>query len=460
MCTIKLKIFIGDRLYNQMLISVNNVYVADFETTSLENLKIDGCVRVWLWSLVNCDNYTSYYGYTIKSFLIKLIELHPKIVYFHNLKFDGCFLCSFFLENNIDFELIAPNNIWYAIRWNGIEFRDSLKKFKTTVKELALMFGIPEKLNVRDDTNKNTWDYYIPADYKPNQKEIDYCVHDSYIVAYGINNEWKQNRKRLTNSSESYHNAKNNLWKFDYYFPENLPADMDKFARNTYNGGECGVNPIYANEDLKEIYGYDVNGLYGYVLDELQLPYGMPYWGEPQSCHDLYCIDFWCEFDVKDKMFPFLHIKRNIQYYGRGVEHLTESDGLTNLRMTCIDYELFKKHYHIYNECEQKYLSFKSRAGILHPIIENNLRQKEYYSTSEHRNDYLRQVAKDNTNMLYGSFGISTIKDICAPFLDENGVLSVAHIKDIKSGRYIPMATFTTAHLVKVRASHIPIILN
>ena len=86
MYTIKSKIFIGDILYNQMLITANNVYVADFETTSLENLKVDGYVRVWLWSLVNCDNYVSYYGYTIKSFLLKLIELHPKIVYFHNLK--------------------------------------------------------------------------------------------------------------------------------------------------------------------------------------------------------------------------------------------------------------------------------------------------------------------------------------------------------------------------------------
>ncbi len=433
-----------------MLVLKSNVYVADFETTSYENLQKDGYVRVWLWSLINCETYQSWYGYDIKTFLLKLIELQPKICYFHNLKFDGSFLASYFLEHKIEFELIAPNNVWYAIRWNGIEFRDSLKKFRTTVKELAHLFNIPEKLNVRDDTNKNTWDYYIPIDYKPTQKEIDYCVHDSYIVAYGISQEWDQNRKRLTNSSESYHNAKNNLFRFDYYFPEKLYPDMDKFARGTYNGGECGVNPIYQNQELTDIYGYDVNGLYGYVLDELPLPYDMPYWGEPVSNHDSYMIWFDCEFYVKDKMFPFLHIKRNLQYYGRGTEHLKESDGLTTLKMTAIDYELFKKHYHVYNECNQKYLSVKMQKGILHPIIKKNLEQKEYYSTPEHRNDYLRQVAKDNTNMLYGSFGISTIKDTCVPTLDDDGVLLVNHIKDVKNGRYIPMATFTTAHLTKV----------
>ena len=109
---------LGDRLYNQMLVRAANVYTADFETTSYPNLIKDGCVRVWLWSLVNIETYQSYYGYDIKSFLIKLIELHPKIVYFHNLKFDGSFLCSFFLENNLEFELIAPQNI--GMRLDGM----------------------------------------------------------------------------------------------------------------------------------------------------------------------------------------------------------------------------------------------------------------------------------------------------------------------------------------------------
>lgn len=75
-----------------MKVLKKNVYVADFETTSYENLKIDGEVRVWLWSLVNAESKVKYWGRTIKEFLVKLIQLQPKIVYFHNLKFDGFFL--------------------------------------------------------------------------------------------------------------------------------------------------------------------------------------------------------------------------------------------------------------------------------------------------------------------------------------------------------------------------------
>ena len=316
------------------------------------------------------------------------------------------------------------------------------------------MLGLQPKLNVLDDTNKNTWDYYIPEDYQPTQKEIDYCLHDSYIVAVGISNEWDNNRKRLTNSSESYHNAKSMLKGFDTYFPK-LDNETDKFVRATYNGGEVGVNPLYAGKELDEIYGYDVNGLYGYVLDECILPYGELYDGEPLSCKDVYFVHFFCEFEVKDKMFPFLHIKRNLQYSGRETEHIAYSDGLTELKMTSIDYELFKKHYHIFNDCDYTFMSCRARKGLLSPVIKKNLEMKEYYSSKEHRNDYLRQVAKDNTNMLYGSFGLSTIKDECVPYINEDGTISIQHIKSDKQGRYIPMASFTTAQARKITISAI-----
>lgn len=436
-------------MYNQTLVSKHNVYCADFETTSYPNLIKDGCVRVWLWSLVNCDDLTARYGTDIPSFLNTLTKLNAKIVFFHNLKFDGAFLTSYFLEHNLPFELIAPNNIWYAIRYGGVEFRDSLKKFRTTVKELSIMLGIELKKSVADDTGKSTWDYYIPQDYTPTIKEIDYCVHDSRIIAHAISNEYDNGRMRLTNSSEAYYNAQKKLRGFKKLFPK-LPPIMDQISRKSYRGGVCSVNPIYANQELYDIYGYDVNGLYGYVMDECLLPCKEPYWGEPKSKNDLYIIDFDCEFEVKKNKFPFIQIKRSLQYYNRGTEFLRCSDGLTHLTLTSIDYELFKKHYKIYNFSNPQYMSFESRYNILSDVIQDNLRQKEYYSTPEHRNEYLRQVAKDNTNMLYGSFAISTIADECLPYLDSNGVMCIKHIKTQKDGRYIPMATFVTSQARKI----------
>ena len=49
-----------------MQIAKSNVYTADFETTGKPNLDKDGEVRVFLWSLVECETLKSWYGYTIE----------------------------------------------------------------------------------------------------------------------------------------------------------------------------------------------------------------------------------------------------------------------------------------------------------------------------------------------------------------------------------------------------------
>ena len=72
--------------------TISTWWTADFETTSHKNLEQDGCVRVWLWSLVGVEHGEQYHGYTIKSFLSKVKSLKCKRVFFHNLKFDGRFI--------------------------------------------------------------------------------------------------------------------------------------------------------------------------------------------------------------------------------------------------------------------------------------------------------------------------------------------------------------------------------
>lgn len=71
----------------------STVYAADFETTGENNLRIDGRVRVWLWSLVNVPNPDEYYtGTTIESFLEQIQKLRITKIFFHNLRFDGSFI--------------------------------------------------------------------------------------------------------------------------------------------------------------------------------------------------------------------------------------------------------------------------------------------------------------------------------------------------------------------------------
>lgn len=425
------------------LIVKKHVFCADFETTSYKNYQIDGKVRVFLWSLVNCEDLKSYTGNDIPSFLVTLIKCKARIVYFHNLKFDGNFLLYYFLTHNINCELIAPNNNWYLLLWNGIEFRDSLKKFHCTVKELAVLVGNAKKLTAIDECGKNIWENYIPENYNPTQEIIDYCVRDSEIVARAIAHEWDCGRCRLTASSEAYQNARKNLEKFKFLFPK-LNFEDDKKFRATYRGGICAVNSAIVGQEIDDIYAYDVNGMYGAVMMSDLLPYGDPYDGPPKSDKDLYVVNFSCEFYVKEKKFPFLQIKRNLQYYGRETEFIRESEGMTNLSLTSVDFELFKKHYTIYNDFDYIYTSVRAEKGILAPIIEKNIAEKDYWSQKEHYSELKRTIAKYNTNMLYGSFGISSIKDECTPELVD-GIVHIAHKKTERDGRYIPYATLVTA---------------
>ena len=46
----------------------SNIYCADFETTGYQNLKQDGEVRVWLWSLINVETKQAWNGKSIRDF--------------------------------------------------------------------------------------------------------------------------------------------------------------------------------------------------------------------------------------------------------------------------------------------------------------------------------------------------------------------------------------------------------
>src|SRR5665647_2385095 len=101
----------------------NNIYVADFETTT----KIDDC-RVWLWVLYNLNTDKFYHGTDINNFFSNLVKLPTKSkIYFHNLAFDGEFLLYYLFQNgfthtlerklkNMEFStLITRMGVFYSI---------------------------------------------------------------------------------------------------------------------------------------------------------------------------------------------------------------------------------------------------------------------------------------------------------------------------------------------------------
>lgn len=235
-------------------VAIDNVYCADFETTSSPNLEKDGCVRVYIWSLIRVSDRKKWFGYNLDSFLARIRAVKAKICYFHNLKFDGNFILYRLLELNEPLELCAPNGSWFYLKWKGIEFRDSLKKIKLSVAQIAMLLNIPHKIDVRDDNGKFPWEYYIPESYIAPMEQVEYCLRDSEIIAEFISREWKDGRTRLTTSAEAYHNAKNSIPKFRLLFPK-IEPEIDEFVRQSYKGGVCALNEKFANCDIDSIYG-------------------------------------------------------------------------------------------------------------------------------------------------------------------------------------------------------------
>ena len=102
-------------------IAQKSIWAADFETTTKANLEKDGCVRVYLWSLVSSDLTEEYWGTDIESFIETIKEKECGIIFFHNLAFDGSFILSYFNDigyrYEIDYDCIIDDlNNWYQIR--------------------------------------------------------------------------------------------------------------------------------------------------------------------------------------------------------------------------------------------------------------------------------------------------------------------------------------------------------
>ena len=250
-------------------------WCADFETTTSKNLEKDGCVRVWLWSLVGVEHDEHFYGTNIQSFFKKIKQLKCKRVFFHNLKFDGKFIVDYFERNNfiygIDYDTIIDGlGSWYEIKWHTdkkhtTRFWDSLKKFpNTSVKQLGQYVGLP-KLDPPQFEDR-----YYPIDYEPTDDEIKYCIRDSEVVARAISKQLEQGFTSITMATDCFKWGKDTCLGGRLYrdiFPL-LAPEIHNFCNGSFHGGITYLKPEY--EDI-EIYGikvFDFNSLYPSVMHD------------------------------------------------------------------------------------------------------------------------------------------------------------------------------------------------
>lgn len=432
-------------------IAKKSIWAADFETTTNPNLEKDGYVRVYLWSLVSSDLTKEFYGFDIKGFLDKIVELKCDIVFFHNLAFDGCFILSYLNLHGYRYELdydcvIDDMNNWYQIclhnEGHDVKIWDSLKKFPgQSVKSLAKLYGYPDK------KAPPYFDRYIPEGYIPPADEIEYCVQDSRIVANAIGKEWDNGHKSLTLSADAFTDVKKTLGGFVKWrnFMPKIDKTLDRWMRPAYKGGWTYCNPIYQGKEIDEVTVYDVNSLYPYVMKNCELPYGAPLPRKPKK-DELYIIKFKTSFRIKKGYLPTIQIK-NSMFYDE-TEYLTDSHGEVELCLTSVDYDMFMEHYRVDYIKDASYLTFRSGVGLLAEYIDYHMDRK--ITAEQEGNKALRYLSKRYMNSPYGKTGMRPNRINKLPILDDEGVVRFLTMETVSDTIYLPYACFVTAQARKI----------
>lgn len=440
-------------------------YVADFET-----LVNNDYSYVWGYGLTSISSPDDVIvGGNINDFFNLLPNLDNKLtknIYFHNLKFDGMFILSYLLNNGYTHVEEAPKkalefstlitdtgeffsiNVCYKTsgsRKYKINFMDSLKLLPFSVEKISEAFNL--------DYKKLDLDYkkFRSENHVLTEEEKEYIKSDVIIVAKGLRNLFDEGLTKMTTASNALNSFKESIkGKFQYDYPV-LPFEVDSYLRKSYKGGFTYLNPLYKDKIVNNGIVLDVNSLYPSVMYDSLLPVGEPIYFkgkyEDDNLRPLFIIRFRCQFELKDGYIPTLQIKGNFRY--GETDYLTSSNNeFETLTMTSVEFDLFKKHYHLYNVT---YLDgFK--------FLANNTNFKKYIDywsdvkikAKEDGNASLYTIAKLMLNSLYGKFGTNPKSRKNIPYLDSDGIVNFSKTdEEERDSIYVALASFVTAYARK-----------
>lgn len=433
-------------------------YMCDFETTSGDEwLRRDGYARVWAYCCctISASPQVVKIGNNIDDFMKWLLK-GGKVVYFHNLAYDGEYILSYLFSKKEyhyvkdtrnmkigDFgALISDMGLFYQIdikiaKNKHIRIYDSLKIIPLSVKEIAKAWNL--------EISKGEIDYtlYRPIGYNLNNKEKDYIRRDVKIVAYALFDFLSQGYEKMTigaNALDSYQKFLGRKNAFTNLFPP-LPLKVDNDIRLSYKGGFVYLNPKYANQRLQGI-SFDVNSLYPFEMYDKVLPFDLPifYKGKykPNNKYPLYIQKLSCYFQLKDGYLPTIQLKHNPSF--SQTEYITDSKGIVELVLTSVDLELFLEHYDVYDlEYECGYM-FKGIKGLFKKYIDHYMEMKMNNTGGK------RQIAKLFLNSLYGKFATNPIR-VSKKLHYENGIVYKVNDEGIEgSSKYTAMASFITSY--------------
>lgn len=427
-------------------------YTADFETTT--NPKD---VRVWAWGVCDIDNFDDFqYDNNIDSFMEWCKKHNGSNVYFHNLRFDGCFIISWLLEQGYIYSdekksktfnsIISVDGEFYKIEvifdsWGTkkrkITFYDSLKKLPFPVKKIAEDFELPIKKGEINYTLEREKGHILTSD------ELSYLKNDVQIMAMALKMQFDEGMTKMTIGSDCLSTFKKMNKDFKYLFPE-LPIEVDSDIRLAYRGGWTYTSKVFQGLDVGCGQVYDINSMYPYALRTFPMPYGIPIFFEGRYEQDelypLYIQKIKVELKIKENHVPTIQIKKNPFYVP--TEYIEETLGEPIvLYMTNIDMEVMFEQYDIlYIEYINGW-KFKQIEGAFNEYIDFFMEIKKNSTGAK------RLLAKLFLNNLYGKFATNPRVTKKIPYLDENGILNFK-LGEEETGKtiYTAVGVFTTSY--------------
>ena len=437
-------------------------FTADFETTT----EADDC-RVWAYALCEIGNPDNFiYGNSMDEFMEWCGDrCHNFELYFHNLKFDGCYIINWLLNNGFEWiedkkdradntftTLITDMGQFFCItiyfqahnnHVNKITIKDSLKILNFSVERIAIDFELPiQKLKI---------DYKAKREvgHKLTEEEVAYIRNDVEIMSRALNIMFENGLTKITIASDALSSFKDMTPYFNKLFPV-LPLEIDNDLRRAYKGGFTYLNPIYAGVDLGSGYVLDKNSMYPSKMVNEFLPIMWPQFFEGKYEEDdlypLYIQRLTCSFKLKKGKIPSIQIKNNPNF--RVNEYIESSDGdLITLTLCKPDLELFLANYDVEDVVWQGGWKFQAMKGIFTNYVEHWTEQK--IKAKKEHNGAMYLISKLMLNSLYGKFGQNPCGRSKRPFLLD-GVLKFA-LNDVEQRKpiFVAMAAFITAYARK-----------
>jgi hypothetical protein len=355
---------------------------------------------------------------------------------------------------------ISDRGAWYTITIKKgqtvIEFRDSLKLLPFSVKRIGKSFKTAHK---KLDMEYEGFRY---AGCEITEKEKEYIANDVLVVKEALEIMFERGHQKLTIGSCCLEEFKSTYDKTDFknFFPNLTEIEIDPdlygesnadaYIRHSYRGGYCYLvkgkeNKIYDNgwtADINSSYSSNMSSESGNYY-----PVGKPmFWkGDipKEADNKYYFVRIRCRFNIKEGMLPTVQIKGTLLY--NGTDYLTTSDyydyqsgtykryymkqgvkhdSYVTMTMTCVDYELFLKHY---NPIDLEVLDgcyFMKAIGLFDEYMYKYKEIKENSVGAE------RELAKLYLNNLYGKFAANDSSSYKVPYINSKNVLGFEIVEE------------------------------